>query len=285
MAGWMVRLFDSDKIIYGPIDDGENNLESRVRQGVSAGIKEVIGEFLRRTEGASAIVRGNSVIEIFTNLPEVIDPAVLSRVQQRCPVDGAETVHDFMDQDHLLWRRYSKIGEGFVAMKNSSGYEWLSDQAALRNLAELEAKTGQYVVKDALVNEAIEAAKGKFPVTDHGFYGELFYQVKQRYPSFTSRDVRNIQAAVDGRILDFDLPTEWYDDPRLFYKQDYGKKVVLLKEQVSVNMKNLSFAEVRLEETLRYLDTLASIKNIEFERQVDDMVKQIKVQMEARRRT
>ena len=34
-------------------------------------------------------------------LPEMLDKAVISRVQGRFKIDGARTEHDFLDQDHF----------------------------------------------------------------------------------------------------------------------------------------------------------------------------------------
>ena len=76
MVEWMKPLQDPSKLIFAPIDDAENNLQERTAQGVSAGVKEVIGVFLRYTEGAYAVNYGNSSIGLFTNLPEMLDKAV-----------------------------------------------------------------------------------------------------------------------------------------------------------------------------------------------------------------
>ena len=56
MVKWMKPLQDPTKLIFAPIDDAENNLQERTAQGVSAGVKEVIGVFLRYTEGAYIVV-------------------------------------------------------------------------------------------------------------------------------------------------------------------------------------------------------------------------------------
>ena len=48
MVQWMKPLQDPSKIIFAPIDDAENNLQERTAQGVSAGVKEVIGVFLQK---------------------------------------------------------------------------------------------------------------------------------------------------------------------------------------------------------------------------------------------
>ena len=105
MMAWMSALKDPTKIIYAPIDDAENNLEDRSRQGVSAGVREVIAVFLRNTEGAYAIHRGNALIQLFTNIPDQIDKAVMSRINDRAYIGGATTREDFLDQDYLWYPR------------------------------------------------------------------------------------------------------------------------------------------------------------------------------------
>ncbi len=273
MEDWMRHLTVDDKIVYGPIDDAENNFMDRSREGVSAGVREVISVFLRNTEGASAIIRGNAVIELFTNLPELIDPAVLSRVQARFPIDGARTWEDFVDQNHLWLKRYGKLDASFTDIPMSSDYKFLSAQTALQNLAELEKVAGGYAVKDQKIRDSIAIAEKKFPQNDQGFFAELYYRVQQAYPRFSSRDVRNIQSAVDGRILDFDLPGEWFDDPKLFYQLEYDAKVELLKEALKKNLRGLNLQQIMIEEAFRYLDTMAQISSVEFEREVVAVVK------------
>lgn len=284
MESWMRRINDADKLVYAPIDDAENNLMNRTREGVSAGVREVISVFLTMTEGASAIVRGNSIVDLATNLPEIIDPAVLSRVQARYPIDGARTVNDFLDQGYLWWRKFNKIDAKFVAMGHKSRYVWLSDQKELKNLTELEVQTGAYRLKDQKIAAVVEGVRKKFADDDHSFFAELFFGVQKVYPTFSSRDVRNIQSAVDGRILDFDLPSEWFDDPKLFYKLPYDQKVELLKEELRKNMKGLSFAQIMLEESLRYVDTISEILNTDFERQVAATVARMEINTAAQQR-
>ena len=124
----MKPMQDPSKIIFAPIDDAENNLQERTAQGISAGVKEVIGVFLRYTEGAYAVNYGNSSIGLFTNLPEMLDKAVISRVQGRFKIDGARTVNDFLDQDYLWWSKLEETMPNFVNMTHPLNYEYLKDQ-------------------------------------------------------------------------------------------------------------------------------------------------------------
>ncbi len=282
MLDWMKRLQDPDKVIFAPIDDGENNLEERTRNGVSAGVREVIGVFLRYTEGAYALIRGNTVIIIFTNLPEQIDKAVLSRIQDRFPINGATTVHDFGDQDHLWWRKLQKVDPKFVNMTDIPGYNYLDDQKEVKNLLVREGELGE--PNDERIRVIYRKMRERYDLNSHGFFATLFTEIHQLYPFFTSRDVRNIQQAVQTRVMDFDLPENWFNQPEVFFHQDYQVKVEMLKDLMRGNMKGLSFADIRLRETVRYLNAMAEIANVGRERTIDAQIEAFGVQEEVRRR-
>ena len=283
MVNWMRPLQDPTRIIYAPIDDGENNLEDRTRQGVSAGVREVIGVFLRYTEGAYAVNHGNAAIDIFTNLPDQLDKAVLSRIVARFGVDGAEKFEDFIDQDHLWWRRYAEIDDRFIDMKDPKGYTYLAAQAFAANLSAVLEDRGDGPTEDRirrLYEETLEEHDPK----QHAFFAELYRRVHQEFPFFTSRDVRNVQQAVNGRIMDFDLPEAWWQDSDLFFTRDYDTKRGMLVDQMRTNMRGLSFAEIRLQETVSYLDNMVRIANVTREQRIDERVEESLLQAEVARR-
>lgn len=281
-VNWMLRLQDKDKIVYAPIDDAENNFEERTRQGVSAGVREIIGVFLRYTEGAYAIKRGNAVLEFFTNLPEQIDKAVLSRIQARFPIDGAASREDFLDQDHLWWRRIAEVDERFIRMKNPRDYAYLAAQAEVGSLTEIE--TGEPMLHDERLAAADHHLRERHELSDHDFFAHLFIEVLRVYPTFSSRDVRNIQQAVNTRLTDFDLPEDWFGNPEVFFRRDYDSKVGALKELMRANMKGLSFAEIRYQEAVKYINNLASIANQERDRDIARMTEELARRTEAQAR-
>jgi hypothetical protein len=269
-------------IIYMPIDDAENNFQDRRREGVSTGVREVISVFLTETEGASAPRYGNSIIEFYSNLPEQLDLAVLSRVVNRFRIDGAVTWQDFVDQNHL-WLQNLGDGQKFIGMKDPADYEYLSHQGRVKVIGELSGTSIE--LTDSLITEALEAADEKCGRDNHAFFGYLCTEVKNRYPRFTSRDLRNIQQAIDTRLTDFDLPEEWFDHPdQGFFAADFDLRVDMLKELRNGCMKGLSFKEIQFEESIRYFETLAGIANVERERKIDAVVENILVNEEARKR-
>lgn len=280
MVEWMKPLQDPTKLIFAPIDDAENNLQERTAQGVSAGVKEVIGVFLRYTEGAYAVNYGNSSIGLFTNLPEMLDKAVISRVQGRFKIDGARTEHDFLDQDYLWWNKLKNTIPDFINMKNPSNYEFLKDQGVAKNMGEILNVIDKPTEERVL--EAFDKASQKHKTTDHLFYADLYQEIQKLFPYFSSRDVRNIQSAISLRLTDFDLEKDWFDNPNIYFKKDYKTKHAMLQELMRENMRGLSFSDIRKQETIRYLDNVATIADTDFKRKVDKRVNQLNIDVEAR---
>lgn len=280
MVQWMKPLQDPTRLIFAPIDDAENNLQERTAQGVSAGVKEVIGVFLRYTEGAYAMNYGNSSIGLFTNLPEQLDKAVINRIQGRFKIDGAQSENDFIDQDYLWWKKFESTLPGFVSMKNPD-YSFLADQQLVSNLSQLmettEKPTEERVLKIYKTVEATHTAN------EHQFYAALYKQVQDVFPFFSSRDVRNIQSAISLRLTDFDLPEDWYENPEIYFKKTYNTKLDMLRELMKANMKGLNFSDIRKQEVIRYLDNMAIIADTDFKRKVDSRIKQMNVEVAARK--
>lgn len=280
MVDWMKPLQDPSKLIFAPIDDAENNLQERTAQGVSAGIKEVIGVFLRYTEGAYAVNYGNSSIGLFTNLPEMLDKAVISRVQGRFKIDGAQTKHDFLDQDHLWWSKLQDSMPDFINMQGPENYSYLQDQGLAKNLGEILNVMHKPSVERVL--EVYESTENQFKTNQHLFYATLYQQIQKIFPFFSSRDVRNIQSAVSLRLTDFDLEEDWFENPEIYFKQDYDTKFNMLQELMRANMKGLDFSEIRRQEVVRYLDNVATIADTDFRRKVDTRINQLKIEMKAK---
>ena len=279
MVQWMKPMHDPSRLIFAPIDDAENNLQERTAQGVSAGVKEVIGVFLRYTEGAYAVNYGNSSIGLFTNLPEMLDKAVISRVQGRFKIDGARTIPDFIDQDYMWWRKFDKTMPDFVNMSNPNDYEFLSEQGLAKNLGEILKNVEK--PSEERVLEIFEKTEKKNKQMEHMFYAELYKSIQKIFPYFSSRDIRNIQSAVSLRLTDFDLPEVWFESPEAYFKKDYVSKFDMLQDLMKQNMKGLNFSDIRRQETIRYLDNFATIAETDFKRKVDQQVMQLKIRKEA----
>ena len=282
MVEWMKHMQDPSKIIFAPIDDAENNLQERTAQGVSAGVKEVIGVFLRYTEGAYAVNYGNSSIGLFTNLPEMLDKAVISRVQGRFKIDGARTENDFLDQDHLWWLKLEQTMPDFVNMKNPTNYQYLRDQGLALNMGDILREVEKPT--EARVLEIYDQVEAKYQTNQHQFFAQLYFEIQKVFPFFSSRDVRNIQSAISLRLTDFDLEKDWFENPDVYFKKDYQTKFNMLQELMKSNMKGLNFSEIRRQEVVRYLDNVATIADTDFKRKVDARIHQINIELEAKKR-
>ena len=114
------------------------------------------------------------------------------------------------------------------------------------------------------------------------YFAKLKEAIKGVFPTFTSRDVRNIQEAVDGRIMDFDFPSQWMENPEAFFCRSYEEKLNMLLELRRANMKGLTFNEILLQECKRYLANMIAIVDEGRKRQLADAVNRLKIELEAR---
>ena len=281
MVKWMKPLQDPTKLIFAPIDDAENNLQERTAQGVSAGVKEVIGVFLRYTEGAYAVNYGNSSIGLFTNLPEMLDKAVISRIQGRFKIDGARTIPDFLDQDYIWWRKLDQTLPDFVNMENPD-YQWLSEQGLAKNLNEILKNTEKPTVER--IFDIYENVEKQYKDHQHIFYAELYKEIQKVFPYFSSRDIRNIQKAVSMRLTDFDLPKEWLENSEIFLQKEYDTKFAMLQDVMRQNMKGLDFKDIRRQEVIRYIDNFATIADTDFNRKVNNRIKELEIRLAAEKK-
>ena len=140
-----------------------------------------------------------------------------------------------------------------------------------------EKPTEERVLKIYKTVEATHTAN------EHQFYAALYKQVQDVFPFFSSRDVRNIQSAISLRLTDFDLPEDWYENPEIYFKKTYNTKLDMLRELMKANMKGLNFSDIRKQEVIRYLDNMAIIADTDFKRKVDSRIKQMNVEVAARK--
>jgi hypothetical protein len=278
-VAWMKMAQDPNQIVFMPIDDAENILEERTRQGVSEGVRAAIGVFLRYTEGAYAVNHGNATIGVFTNLPEQLDAAVRSRIQGRMVINGAATVEDFYDQDHLWMRRFA--GQPFLDIKAPTEYAYMSAQQAVMSLGETAQTRDD--PSNASVAEIFAQVEHLYGREAHEFFGHLHKTFMDRFPQFSSRDLRNIQSAVDQRVMDFELPADWFLKPENFVDLEYDRQKEMVLSLRDENLKGLRLAAVYRQEAVRYLDNYVMIANAQFDRDVEERIKQLRVVEEVNR--
>ncbi len=276
---WFKPMQDTNKIVFAPIDDAENNLEERTRQGVSAGVREFIGVFLRNTEGAYAVNNGNRLISLFTNIPDQIDKAVLSRIQMRISMEGASDKYDFIDQDYLWWNKYAQLDQNFIDNTDPSSYTYMEAQKSVNSINDL--LSDKYKFTNDKVKDIYKDCLDDVDINSHEFFGVFYSEILKQYPFFSSRDLRNIQKAVDARLIDFDLPEVWWENHDDFFNKNYDDKLVILKELMKENMKGASFSQVRVFEALNYIENAIRINETGINRDIKERAKQMYIQEQA----
>lgn len=281
MVAYMKAFLDPNRITFGAIDDAENNFQDRSRHGVSEGERAAIGVFLRYTEGAYAITRGNATIGTFTNMPEVFDPAVRSRIQGRTAIDGAKTVEDALDQMQRSRKKYADQPE-FINLKDPTWYAYQSKQGALKSLADADQTLD--APANPIMRSIFDTVARDYGVDTHEFFARLFVAVTERYPLFSSRDLRNIDSATDLRVMDFDVPDEWFDKNETFHDQDFARQTAMVLELRNANMEGLQYGEILRQEWSRYLDNYATIADQQFDREVEAQIHDHRVRQEVLRR-
>ena len=108
--------------------------------------------------------------------------------------------------------------------------------------------------------------------------------IKAEFPTYTSRDKRNIQSAVKARAMDFDLPSEWMKDHALFFSKDYDTKLNMIKDVQRDFLKGKKLSDIYLEEAVFYFDNMAKIADKVFEADITAMFEQHKKTEEFKRR-
>lgn len=281
MQNWMRALADPNTITVAVADDAENMFESRTRQGVSEGVRSVIGTFLVNTEGTGVIVRGNASMLFATNIPDQMDQAVLNRIQGRAPVDGASTREDFADQLKLWTNGVDAWEPGMVNLMWPKDYTFLGNQG----FSLVEPKVEEMIsFRDSRLAELHDRLVKNYPTDSFDYYGHFFAELVKMFPLFSSRDVRNIQTSVMSGMFDFDFPGEWFENRETFVGQDYATKRAMILECAKGTMGNRSFAEVLFQKTVRYLDTTIAILEGGISRQVNERVEQLQIEEAARAR-
>lgn len=274
MMAYMQRRQDPRGIRFMSLDDAENVLIERSLEHASEGNRAAVGVLLRYLEGAYAIMHGNVTMGLLTNLPEQIDAAVRSRIQWKMLIDGASTVEDYIDQLRLYTRGFDDQ-EGFVNLAPPAGYEYFASQKALANMG--KASETRSEAQHPTIRTIMERVFRDSDPTQKAFFGRLYFEVMEVFPAFSSRDVRNITSAIDSRIMDFDIESEWFENPEVYHLQSYERQRDMVLELRNQNLGGLDFGDIMLQESIRYLDNYASIANAAFDRRVEARLEEMRI--------
>ena len=285
MVQWFSRFADKSRVIYGLMDDAEADLKNIEGSHSAEATEGKVAVFLTFTEGASASRRLNWILDVLTNLPEKIYQPVMSRIQDKFVIDGAITVEDYLDQD-WLWRQKiheqeerAGIDTPFDDMMDPPKYVYMGTQGELVNLAEVY-KHEPVEPREGVLRKIFEEVRELHREDEHMFYAQIFHRVKKAFPKgFSSRDVRNIQVAINNRRTDFDIDPDWLEKREAFADKPFDEKVKMLLGHQRQELKGLSLKTVRLQETVRYLNVLLSIPENARQREIaerrDTIVKEM----------
>ena len=267
---WFNFINNQNSIVYAPIDDAEVVFESRENQeeGQNEGSKLLISVFLRNIEGAYAINDGKYLINLASNLPEMIDPAILSRIKVRYKISGAEDVNDFLLYNRQYFQKLKVLGNCFDIIGNDS------------SKAKRGKKKPSITSQNPRIEQIIHDLSHKHDLNSEQFFAEFYYQLHLNFPWFSLRDCRNINDNVCSRFMDFDLPEDWFENHGLFFNKEYDEKVKMLLLLAEQSVNGSSISSIWLEETILYINQSQQAFENGRSRQINDFVTRLEIEKE-----
>lgn len=261
-------VIDPKCIGFGTIDDVDQVCGNRNDKNASAGQLEVTAVFMQELAGPNTIVRGNATFGLFSNYPEKVDDALRQRTQARFLVNGPQTLEDFTDLMYLLLAKTWEQPLG-------KGYEPFTTQQIKKVIQQKYEEHDR--PQSAQVRELFEkhARGGKIDTwIEFGRYLKSLQDMDER---FTGRAVKNISDAVRFRMMDFDLPPEWFEKKELFFGKPYEAKLDMLKE-----LRGKITPRIVLQEINRYADSEARYASAAKNRELTDRTRQYVLDAKAR---
>lgn len=267
MKNMINRILDPKVIGFGTIDDIDQIAGKRNDKNSSSGQQEVTAILMESFSGANTIVRGNSTFGMFSNYPENIDDALRQRSGLRMLIDGPQTLEDYTDIFYLLLGKNHNISLG--------EYKPFITQ----NLQERIKKTRMdYLIpKEKTIieayNKTIKITKGIKTIKDIGIYLKQIQEIDNR---FTGRAIKNITDVIKTRVMDFELPEEYFTNPSIFLKQDYNVKLNMIKDLMTPIKIDDIIQEINI-----YADSEARYSNEEEIRKIKDVVNNLTIDKKA----
>ncbi|MEM7163769.1 MAG: ATP-binding protein [Bacteroidota bacterium] len=273
------RLKNPNVITYSPWDDCENLLGDRARQGSSEGQGHVVSSVLTMTEGATAVNNGNYFIQIFTNLPDVLDAAILSRVQSRVLLGGPKTYEDFLALDYLWWKTHEEQVPGILGKKLPERKEYEDSMDIPEYLAEI--KFDESIIRPE-VQEIIAKTDKKYDKSNDPRWFAMFQDLmSDKFDYWTAREDRNVHSAVDFILMDFDIPTDFFNERKHFFEKSYEDRLGILTEMKRERAKKVDLFKIWYQEMIKQASSLISIKNAEIDRKIKEQTNQYIVNRKA----
>jgi hypothetical protein len=261
-------LLDPTVLGFGTIDDVDQVCGNRNDKNASAGQLEVTAVFMSEFAGPNTVIRGNTTFGLFSNYPEKVDDALRQRTQARFLVNGPQTLEDFTDLFHLL------LGQNWE-MATGKGYTPYETQQ-IREI--IQAKYEEHNRPQATaISKIFDGAAKSGKISTWIEFGNYLHALQKHDERFTGRAVRNIAEAVKFRMMDFDLPQEWFENPEAFFAKPYDTKVEILKA-----LRGKITPEIVLQEINRYADSEDRYASIARDRELSDRTRQVVLDARAR---
>ncbi len=265
----MLAFIDDPNVIgIGAIDDIDQVAGKRGDRGASTGQLEITATLMGFLAGPNAVNRGNSTIAMFSNHPENVDPALIQRAGSRFTIDGPQSFEDYRDLLAILLGDFNCQALGFGESEGKL----------------FETQIIKKVIADAYLNHNRPTDVEILNIYDRcvAQYGDLndlhkislYLKAIQEYDArFTGRAIKNIADNVKARLMDFDMPDEWFTNPELYLWKSTDAKISMIKGM----MKPINH-EIMLQEINRYVDNERRYVTDELDAQVEEILKKAKVQ-------
>ena len=267
-------VMDPRVIGFGTIDDVDQVCANRNDKNASAGQLEVTAVFMQEFAGPATIIRGNSSFGLFSNYPEKVDDALRQRTQSRFTVDGPQTLEDFTDLFYLLLNQNLDLPKG-------GAYDPFTTQQIQTVIRAKYAEHSR--PQSPALAKLFDRITADSSLSTWVDFGNYLFELQKHDARFTGRAVKNIADAVRFRMMDFDLPPEWFEDPRQFFGKPYETRIEMLNE-----LKGTITPEMVIQEINRYADSeeryAHEASRREFESRTDQVILEARARVEAQSR-
>jgi len=270
MKAMIDRILDPNVIGFGTIDDIDQIAGKRGDSQSSGGQQEVTAVLMESFAGGGTVIRGNATFGMFSNYPENVDDALRQRAGLRMLIDGPQTREDYIDIFALLIGDNHTLNLGDVDLYSTQNIKKLLDKSYEQH--NLPKENIILSVYDKTIKEV-----GSIDTIEN--VGKYLYNIKENDSRFTGRAIKNITDAIKTRSMDFEMPDDWFENPEVFMYQEYDKKMNMIKELI-----NPITPEMVIQQINMYADSESRYSNKSDEAEIEKIVRNHKLQMEAKRR-
>ncbi|WP_415912809.1 ATP-binding protein [Neptuniibacter sp. QD37_11] len=272
-TGDFIRTVSNEGVIgFGTIDDIDQIAGKRGDKNSSVGAQEVTAKLMEAFAGTGTVIRGNCTFGMFSNYPENVDDALRQRAGARYLIDGPQTLEDYIDIFHLLIGRKSDMPIG-----DHDLFATQQVQDIISRAYEAHDKPHEDQLLKVYENTLAEVG-GVFDT--QAKVGRYLKNIQLADERFTGRAINNIKTAVEMRCMDFKMPDEWFlDNPETFVHAPWEQKMQMLAD-----LRKPMTPEMIIQEINRYADSEFRYANKSDEAAIAEMVRNAKLQEQARNR-